>query len=42
MEKVFSACHYKQTYNNDKDKETYEAIVEMGRNNDYPTGNLLD
>ena len=42
MEKVFSACHYKQTYDNDKDKETYEAIVEMGRNNDYPTGNLLD
>ena len=42
MEKVFSACHYKQTYDNDKDKETCEAIVEIGRNNDYPTGNLLD
>ena len=22
--------------------ETYEQIVEMGRNNDYTTGNLLD
>ena len=24
------------------DKETYEQIIEMGRNNDYTTGNLLD
>ena len=24
------------------DKETYEKIIEMGRNNDYMTGNLLD
>ena len=23
-------------------KETYEQIIEMGRNNDYTTGNLLD
>ena len=23
-------------------KETYKAIDEMGRNNDYTTGNLLD
>ena len=24
------------------DKETYEQIIEIGRNNDYTTGNLLD
>ena len=24
------------------DKETYEQIIEMGRNDDYTTGNLLD
>ena len=24
------------------DEETYEQIIEMGRNNDYTTGNLLD
>ena len=24
------------------DEETYEQIMEMGRNNDYTTGNLLD
>ena len=24
------------------DKETYEQIIEMRRNNDYTTGNLLD
>ena len=24
------------------DRETYEQIIEMGRNNDYTTGNLLD
>ena len=24
------------------DEETYEQITEMGRNNDYLTGNLLD
>ena len=24
------------------DEETYEQIIEMGRNNDYMTGNLLD
>ena len=23
-------------------KETYEQIIEMGRNNDYTTSNLLD
>ena len=23
-------------------KETYEQIIEMGRNNNYKTGNLLD
>ena len=23
-------------------EETYEQIIEMGRNNDYTTGNLLD
>ena len=23
-------------------EETYEQIIEMGRNNDYMTGNLLD
>ena len=23
-------------------KETYKQIIEMGRNNDYTTGNLLD
>ena len=25
-----------------KGEETYEQIIEMGRNNDYTTGNLLD
>ena len=25
-----------------KNEETYEQIIEMGRNNDYTTGNLLD
>ena len=25
-----------------KNKQTYEKIMEMGRNNDYTTGNLLD
>ena len=24
------------------DEKTYEQIIEMGRNNDYTTGNLLD
>ena len=24
------------------DEETFEQIIEMGRNNDYTTGNLLD
>ena len=24
------------------EEETYEQIIEMGRNNDYTTGNLLD
>ena len=24
------------------DEETYKQIIEMGRNNDYTTGNLLD
>ena len=24
------------------DEETYEQVIEMGRNNDYTTGNLLD
>ena len=24
------------------DEETYEQIIEMGRNSDYTTGNLLD
>ena len=24
------------------DEETYQQIIEMGRNNDYTTGNLLD
>ena len=24
------------------DEETYEQIIEIGRNNDYTTGNLLD
>ena len=24
------------------EKETYQQTIEMGRNNDYPTGNLLD
>ena len=24
------------------DRERYEQIIEMGRNNDYTTGNLLD
>ena len=24
------------------EKETYQKIIEMGRNNDYTTGNLLD
>ena len=24
------------------DEETYKHIIEMGRNNDYTTGNLLD
>ena len=23
-------------------QETYEYVIEMGRNNDYTTGNLLD
>ena len=26
----------------ENEKETYEQIVEMGRNNDYTTGNLLN
>ena len=26
----------------ENEKETYEQIVEMGRNNDYTTSNLLD
>ena len=25
-----------------KNKEAYEAIIEMSKNNDYKTGNLLD
>ena len=24
------------------ENETYEQIIEMGRNNDYTTGNLMD
>ena len=24
------------------DEETYKQIIEMGKNNDYTTGNLLD
>ena len=24
------------------EEETYEQVIEMGRNNDYTTGNLLD
>ena len=24
------------------EEETYEQIIEMGKNNDYTTGNLLD
>ena len=24
------------------EEETYQQIIEMGRNNDYTTGNLLD
>ena len=36
MEKVFLTWQIKN------EEETYKQIIEMGRNNDYTTGNLLD
>ena len=36
MEKVFLTHQWKMT------KKTYEQINEMGRNNDYTAGNLLN
>ena len=36
MEKVFLIWQIKN------EEETYKQIIEMGRNNDYTTGNLLD
>ena len=39
MEKVSLTCQYKLKK---KLKKNYEEIIEMSRNNDYTTGNLLD
>ena len=39
MEKVSLTCQYKLKK---KLKKNYEKIIEMSRNNDYTTGNLLD
>ena len=38
MEKVSLTCQKKKK----NGEETYKQIIEMGRNNDYTTDNLLD
>ena len=43
--KDFNVLIYRKSFLNmsiKNEEETYEQIIEMGRNNDYTTGNLLD